>query len=215
MVARLIVAAARLLVRGAEDQPELVGLGVVEGLADRLGLDQDRAQRLEGEDVVVDVHPAGPLEDDVELDRLAVAVEGRGLARRQAPEAGAERLGPELAAEVGVEDAHLVRGTPEGVGCWENGIRHRPTLPTPRVQDSGRRGEPAALLGEHHRRRQQAAEAAPDARRGGISFASWRYSRETWLERKTFAIAPSSSAGSETVVLASSSPATVIRSSAG
>ena len=49
----------------------------------------------------------------------------------------------------------------------------------------------------------------------GSSSASWRYSRETWLSRKTVATAVSSSEGSATVVLAISSPETATRSSAG
>jgi hypothetical protein len=57
----------------------------------------------------------------------------------------------------------------------------------------------------------RARESCP----AGSSLASWRYSRETWLARKTVAIFVSSSPGSLTSVRASSSPSARILSSAG
>ena len=86
---------------------------------------------------------------------------------------------------------------------------------------SGRSGpEPAALLGQHHRGRGQqprrrCARCAGEPEAAGSSFASWRYSRETRLVRKTVAISPSRSAAEATSLRASSSPSKAILSSAG
>ena len=82
---------------------------------------------------LVDPHPAAALEQDVELLLVDVAVAGRGLPGLQPPEPRAQRARLELLAEVRVEDPHLVRGAPEGVGGAEDAIGHDHTLGAGRV----------------------------------------------------------------------------------
>ena len=82
---------------------------------------------------------------------------------------------------------------------------------------AGSGGEPAALLGADRRRREQAAEAAADVALivpAGSSVASCRYSRETGSRGRS-SRSPQQVEESATVVVASSSPARRIRSSAG
>ncbi len=59
---------------------------VVEELAGMLGLDEQRGERIEGQDSVIDPGPPLPLEQDVELVRLEVPVPGARLARVEPPE---------------------------------------------------------------------------------------------------------------------------------
>ena len=87
-----------------------------------LRLDQHRRERLERDQLVVDPHAPLPLEQDVELVHLEVPVLRGRFARMQAPEPGTQRLRLELPGEVGVLDAHLVRGTPESVPRMQHSI---------------------------------------------------------------------------------------------
>jgi hypothetical protein len=75
----------RRLGRGTDDQPELVGIGVVEQLSNVLGFDQQTAEWLERVKVLVDPDPTRALEQDVQLMGPAVAVSRRCLAGRQPP----------------------------------------------------------------------------------------------------------------------------------
>jgi len=90
-------------------------VGVVERRAHNLGLDEHRAQRLQGEDLASHPQASGALEHDVELRRRPMAMAGRGLARVKAPQTSSESLGTELSCEVGVQHAHLVRRPPVGL----------------------------------------------------------------------------------------------------
>ena len=75
--------------------------------------------------IAVDPDAPRALQDEVELGLRAVAMPGRGLPRRQAPEAHTERLGAELRAQVGVGHAHDLRRPPERVLRSHQGVRHR------------------------------------------------------------------------------------------
>ena len=78
-------------------------VGVVEELAHRARLDQQRVQRRQGQRLAaVDPHPAAALEQHVELLLGEVAVLGRGLPGRQAPQPRPQLARLELLAEVGV-----------------------------------------------------------------------------------------------------------------
>ncbi len=122
----------RRLGRSADDEPERVCVGVVEDLAQRARLDEQRGERSERETLLAllaaDPDPARALEHDVQLLLLAVAVPGRRLARSEVPQARPESGRAELLGEIGVEDAELVRRTPEGVAGRKDGVAHHPTL---------------------------------------------------------------------------------------
>src|SRR5512132_2756454 len=74
-----------LLRRRADDQPERVLVAVVEDLSDVLGFHKHGREGLKGQQLIVDTHPADPLQEYVELVLLEVTVPGRCLACMKAP----------------------------------------------------------------------------------------------------------------------------------
>jgi hypothetical protein len=88
---------------------------------------------LEPEQLVVDAHPARPFQEDVELGLLPVTVACGCLPGRQAPQARAEGVDLELLGQVGVVDAHLIRGAPEGVTCGQHAVGHSGLLAVERT----------------------------------------------------------------------------------
>src|SRR6476660_2761054 len=92
--------AVSVVPRSECEQLDPVG-AALEG-ADHAGGDADRVESLDVEDVVVELHPAGAADDDVDLLGLLVAVaEGLPLARLDAVEAEAGLLGVEVAVGEG------------------------------------------------------------------------------------------------------------------
>jgi hypothetical protein len=62
--------------RRAGDQPERVGVGVVEDLAHASGIDEQRGERVEGQELVLDSDASGAFQHDVELVLGEVTVTG-------------------------------------------------------------------------------------------------------------------------------------------
>jgi hypothetical protein len=90
------------------DEPQRVGVGVVEELAHRLGIHVHGGHCLEREELVAHAHAPRPFEQHIELGLIGMAVSGGGLSGRQAPHPRADRGGAELLGEIGVGHTHLV-----------------------------------------------------------------------------------------------------------
>ncbi len=110
--------------RRADDEPELIGVGVVEELTHRVGVNMDCGERIDGEHVLIDAHAAGAFEQDVELVLICVAVAGGGLPGLQPPHPSGEGGRLKLLRQVGVGDAHLIGRAPVGVDGRQDAVAH-------------------------------------------------------------------------------------------
>jgi hypothetical protein len=157
----------RPLGRNTEDEPQLLGIGVVEHLPKDGRLDDHAAQRRQRQEVPVDPDAPRSLQQHVQLGRRPVAMPGRRLPGGQPPQPRAEAVGPELLCVIGVRHPHLIRGTPEGVLRRQDSIAHGRSCSSREVADACRRSASPRAHRVRHRAaaRRQAGTLVSDRRR--------------------------------------------------
>jgi hypothetical protein len=108
--------------RRADDEPERLGVGIVEHLAQLLRTDQHAAVARHGQRLVAHAHSARAFQDEIKLFLADVFVERASAFRRIPPEPRAEILAPGAFQIIRVRNLHQVGRPPMQVVRFDQSV---------------------------------------------------------------------------------------------